>query len=42
MGLFDRLKGDDAPRVAFFGIDGVPFSLINEHPDVFPNLTEMA
>ena len=42
MGLFDRLKGDDAPRVAFFGIDGVPFSLIDEHPDVFPNLTEMA
>ncbi|GCF13140.1 nucleotide pyrophosphatase [Haloarcula mannanilytica] len=42
MGLFDRLKGDDAPRVAFFGIDGVPFSLIDEHPDVFPNLSEMA
>ncbi|WP_424003095.1 alkaline phosphatase family protein [Haloarcula salina] len=42
MGLFDRLKGDDAPRVAFFGIDGVPFSLIDEHPDVFPNLSELA
>ena len=41
MGLFDRLKGGDAPRVAFFGIDGVPFSLIDEHPEVFPNLTEM-
>ena len=41
MGLFDRLKGGDAPRVAFFGIDGVPFSLIDEHPDVFPNLTEI-
>jgi uncharacterized sulfatase len=41
MGLFDRLKGDDAPRVAFFGIDGVPYSLIEEHPDVFPNLTDM-
>jgi len=41
MGLFDRLKGDDAPRVAFFGIDGVPYSLIDEHPDVFPNLTEL-
>ena len=41
MGLFDRLKGDDAPRVAFFGIDGVPHSLIDEHPDVFPNLTAL-
>jgi uncharacterized sulfatase len=42
MGLFDRLKGDDGPRVAFFGIDGVPYSLIDQHPDVFPNLTELA
>ncbi|WP_323674835.1 alkaline phosphatase family protein [Halorubellus sp. PRR65] len=42
MGLFDRLRGDDAPRVAFFGIDGVPYSLIRDNPDVFPNLNELA
>jgi len=42
MGLFDRLRGEDAPRVAFIGIDGVPYSLVSEHPDVFPNLTELA
>ncbi len=42
MGLFDRLRGDDAPRVAFLGIDGVPYSLIADNPEVFPNLTEMA
>jgi len=42
MGLFDRLRGDGAPRVAFLGIDGVPYSLIADNPDVFPNLTEMA
>ena len=42
MGLFDRLRGDDGPRVAFFGIDGVPWSLIEANPEVFPNLTEMA
>jgi len=23
MGLFDRLRGNDGPRVAFLGIDGV-------------------
>ena len=37
MGLFDRLRGDDNPRVAFLGIDGVPYSLLSEHPDEFPN-----
>ena len=42
MGLFDRLRGDDGPRVAFFGIDGVPYSLIADNPDVFPNLTDLA
>jgi predicted AlkP superfamily phosphohydrolase/phosphomutase len=42
MGLFDRLTGDDAPRVAFFGIDGVPYSLIEDNPDVFENLTAIA
>jgi predicted AlkP superfamily phosphohydrolase/phosphomutase len=42
MGLFDRLRGDDGPRVAFFGIDGVPYSLIADNPDTFPNLTDLA
>ena len=42
MGLFDRIRGGDAPRVAFIGIDGVPHSLIEDHPDVFPNLTTLA
>jgi len=26
----------------FLGIDGVPYGLVDEHPDVFPNLTEIA
>jgi uncharacterized sulfatase len=38
MGLFDRIRGDDDPRVAFFGIDGVPYSLISENHDEFENL----
>jgi uncharacterized sulfatase len=42
MGLFDRIRGGDAPRVAFIGIDGVPYSLIEDHPEVFPNLTALA
>jgi predicted AlkP superfamily phosphohydrolase/phosphomutase len=42
MGLFDRLRGQDNPRVAFIGIDGVPFSLLSEHPDEFPNFARMA
>jgi uncharacterized sulfatase len=42
MGLFDRLRGDEGPRVAFFGIDGVPYSLIDEHPEEFENLAAIA
>jgi len=42
MGLFDRIRGGDAPRVAFVGIDGVPYSLIEDNPEVFPNLTALA
>jgi uncharacterized sulfatase len=42
MGLFDRLRGNGGPRVAFFGIDGVPHSLIADNPDTFPNLTALA
>ncbi len=42
MGLFDRLRGDDVPRVAFFGIDGVPYSLLADHFDEFENLAAIA
>jgi len=42
MGLFDRLRGDAAPRVAFIGIDGVPFSLLSENRDRFPNFAALA
>jgi predicted AlkP superfamily phosphohydrolase/phosphomutase len=38
MGLFDRLRGGDGPRVAFIGIDGVPYSLVADNEDVFENL----
>ena len=38
MGLFDRLRRNDGPRVAFIGIDGVPFSLIENHPDIFQHI----
>lgn len=43
MGLFDRIRGgDDAPRVAFIGIDGVPHTLLSEHPEEFPNFAALA
>ncbi|WP_396610439.1 alkaline phosphatase family protein [Haloferax sp. S1W] len=42
MGLFDRLRGKDHPRVAFIGIDGVPFSLLSDHPEEFPNVVALA
>ncbi len=42
MGLFDRLRGDGKPRVAFFGIDGVPHSLIADNPEEFENLNAIA
>ncbi|WP_135819837.1 alkaline phosphatase family protein [Halostella litorea] len=42
MGLFDRIRGDDAPRVAFFGIDGVPYSMLSDHFDEFENLAALA
>jgi predicted AlkP superfamily phosphohydrolase/phosphomutase len=41
MGLFDRLRGDGNPRVAFFGIDGVPYSLIDDNRDEFENLASL-
>ena len=42
MGLFDRLRGDNDPRVAFVGVDGVPFSLLADNPDRFPNFAALA
>ncbi|MFD1586960.1 alkaline phosphatase family protein [Halorientalis brevis] len=42
MGLFDRIRGDDGPRVAFVGIDGVPYSMLAEHFDEFENLAALA
>ena len=41
MGLFDRLRGEDDPRVAFIGIDGVPFSLLADYPDEFPEIAAL-
>jgi len=42
MGLFDKFRNSSGSRVVFLGIDGVPYGLVDEHPDVFPNLTEIA
>ncbi|GAB6878676.1 alkaline phosphatase family protein [Halorubrum gandharaense] len=42
MGLFDRLRGSDTPRVAFVGIDGVPHDLVANHPETFPTLSAIA
>jgi len=42
MGLFDRIRGDGGPRVAFIGIDGVPYSLLADNPDEFENFRTLA
>ena len=42
MGLFDRIRGDGGPRVAFIGIDGVPYSLLADHFDEFENFAALA
>ncbi len=42
MGLFDRLRGDGSPRVAFVGIDGVPYSLLASNPEEFPTFAALA
>ncbi|MCU4754215.1 alkaline phosphatase family protein [Halobacteria archaeon AArc-curdl1] len=42
MGLFDRLRGDEKPRVAFIGIDGVPYSLLADNRDRFPAFDALA
>ncbi len=39
MGLFDRIRKGDGPRVAFIGIDGVPYSLIADNETEFEHLT---
>ncbi|WP_158057574.1 alkaline phosphatase family protein [Halorussus halophilus] len=42
MGLFDRIRGEDKPRVAFFGIDGVPYSFLEDNFDEFEHLSALA
>ena len=42
MGLFDRLRGDEDKRVVFLGIDGVPYDLVDDHPELFENLTDIS
>ena len=43
MGLFDRIRGGtEGPRVAFIGIDGVPYSLLADNFDEFENLAALA
>ena len=42
MGLFDRIRGDENPRVAFIGIDGVPYSLLAAHFDEFETFSALA
>ncbi|MFC7073358.1 alkaline phosphatase family protein [Halovenus rubra] len=42
MGLFDRLRGDDQPRVAVVGIDGVPYSLLSQNSDEFETFGAIA
>ncbi|MFC5133810.1 MULTISPECIES: alkaline phosphatase family protein [Haloferacaceae] len=42
MGLFDRLRGNDTPRVAFVGIDGLPYDLVANDPETFPTLSAIA
>jgi predicted AlkP superfamily phosphohydrolase/phosphomutase len=42
MGLFDRLRSDDDPRVVFIGIDGVPYSLIADNEAEFEHLSAIA
>ncbi|MWV65456.1 nucleotide pyrophosphatase [Halorubrum sp. JWXQ-INN 858] len=38
----DDGDSDDDPRVVFLGLDGVPYDLVVDHPDVFENLHRIA
>ncbi len=44
MGLLDKFTGDDGPRVAFIGIDGVPRAVLQDGIErgFMPNVAEMA
>jgi predicted AlkP superfamily phosphohydrolase/phosphomutase len=42
MGLLDRIRGNGGPRVAFIGIDGVPYSLLSDHAEEFEHLAALA
>jgi predicted AlkP superfamily phosphohydrolase/phosphomutase len=42
MGLLDRIRGDGGPRVAFVGIDGVPYSLLADNPEEFEHIAALA
>ena len=42
MGLLDRIRGDGSPRVAFIGIDGVPYSLLADHDEEFEHIAALA
>ncbi len=41
MGVIDRLRGVERPRVVVLGMDGVPYSLLTEHPARFEHLTSL-
>ncbi len=41
MGLLDRIRGDEGPRVAFVGIDGVPYSLLADNAEEFEHITAL-
>jgi len=41
MGLLDRIRGDGGPRVAFIGIDGVPYSLLADNPGEFEHIAAL-
>ena len=42
MGLLDRIRGNGGPRVAFVGIDGVPYSLLADNPEEFEHIAALA
>lgn len=41
MGMMERLRGDQSPRVALIGLDGVPFSLLEDHLDRFEHINAL-